>query len=461
MLDLSIRGGRVVSEHGIVPADIGIENDKIAWVAQKGTMPAARREINADNKLILPGAVDIHFHVRAPSHPERGTFATETQAAAAGGVTTVLEMPISLPCCARRQVLEDRKALALSQAYVNFGLYGAPGLLERGEILGMAEAGACGFKIFTHAVPAGREAEFLGLCLEDEGDVFQALEMIKETGLLVSFHAENQRLIDLFEQRIRATGRKDPAAFTASRPPVVEATSVAELSQLCKSVDTRVHIAHVSCAEALQVLQAAQAEGLPMTGETCPHYLLFTEEDMVTHGPFAMIKPPLRTEDDQMALWQGLFDGSLSAVTTDHSPFTLAEKEQAQDNIWQSAIGAPGIEALVPCMMTEAIEGRISLEQAVRFICAQPARLFNLYPQKGVIQPGADADVVIYNPTPVGNIDSSRWLSKSRVTDRLYHGRPVRGRVDTTVVNGQIVYSDGKIVAEAGIGAFVRPDLMP
>jgi dihydropyrimidinase/dihydroorotase/allantoinase len=457
MLDLSIRGGRVVTEHGSMLADVGIENGQIAVVAAGGTMPEARREIAAEGKLILPGAIDIHFHVRAPSHPERGTFATETQAAAAGGVTTVLEMPISLPCCATRAVLEDRKALGLSEAYANFGLYGAPGLLQRDEILGMAEAGACGFKLFTHAVPVGREAEFLGLCLEDEGDIYQALELVKETGLLVSCHAENQRLIDLFEGRIRATGRQDPAAFTASRPPVVEAMSVAQLAQMCKAVEAHVHIAHVSGAEALQALEAAQAEGLPMTGETCPHYLLFTEEDMVALGPFAMIKPPLRTRDDQQALWQGLFDGSLSAITTDHSPFTLAEKERGWENIWQSAIGAPGVEALVPFVLTEALNGQISLEQAVQFICSQPARLFDLYPAKGTIQPGADADLVIYDPEGEGVMDPERWLSRSRATGRLYQGQPTRGRVDMTLVNGTIVYADGRIVAEPGTGSFVRP----
>ncbi len=459
MLDIAIRGGMVVNATGLIKADIGIEHDTITVVASSGAMPAARREIQADGKLILPGAIDIHFHVRAPSNPERGTFATETQAAAAGGVTTILEMPISSPCCTRSEIFENRKALGLSQTYVNFGLYGAPGLLDEEEVLAMAEAGACGFKIFTHAVPLGREDEFEGLCLDNEADLYRTLELVKETGLLTSFHAENQRLIDLFGKRIRATGRKDPAAFIASRPPVVEAMSVAQLVQLCKAVDARVHIAHVSCAAALQALQAAQAEGLPMTGETCPHYLLFTEDDMVKHGPFATIKPPLRTEEDQRALWQGLLDGSLSVITTDHSPFTLAEKERGLEDIWQSAIGAPGVEALVPIVLTEALNGRISLEQAVQFVSTQPAHLFNLFPQKGTISPGADADVVIFDPEPEGIIDSGRWFSKSRVTDRLYNGLRRRGKIDMTLVSGAVVFDQGRIVAEPGAGRFVRPSL--
>ena len=248
----------------------------------------------------------------------------------------------------------------------------------------MADAGACGFKVFTHAVQKGREDEFLGLCIDDEDEIYRALELVKETGLLISCHAENERLIQLFEGRIKATGRTDPAAFVASRPPVVEAMSVAQLAVMCADVDTHVHIAHVSCAAALRALQGAQAAGLPMTGETCPHYLFFTAADMDRLGPFAMIKPPLRTEADQAALWAGLLDGSLLAITTDHSPFTLAEKERGVDNIWQGAIGSPGVEALVPGVMTEALDGRFPLEMAVRLISSQPARLFDLYPGAGI-----------------------------------------------------------------------------
>jgi len=457
MLDIALKGGLLLTEQGQFPADLGIEQDRIAVIAQPGALPAARRELDATGCLVMPGAIDIHFHVRAPGHPERGTFITETQAAAAGGVTTVLEMPISVPCCARVEVFEARKALGQKESYVNFGLYGAPGLLDRGEVLAMADAGACGYKIFTHALPKGREEEFRGLCIDNADEIYRALELVKETGRLISCHAENERLIQLFEGRIKATGRTDPAGFVASRPPVVEALSVAELAVMCAATGAHVHIAHVSCADALRALQSAQAAGLPMTGETCPHYLFFTAADMDHHGPFAMIKPPLRTEADQAALWAGLLDGSLRAITTDHSPFTLAEKERGLTNIWQGAIGSPGVEALLPGVMTEALDGRFPLETAVRLVCSQPAQLFDLYPARGTLQVGSVADVVIYDPRPVGVVDSSRWFTKARVIERLYNGRRQRGTVRTTIVNGAVVFDEGKIVAEPGTGRFVRP----
>ncbi len=457
MLDLAIKGATLVTDEDVYAADLGVEGDRIAAIARPGALPPARSEIAADGCYLLPGAIDIHFHVRAPGHPQRGTFVTETQAAAAGGVTTILEMPISVPGCARRDILISRRNLGEAQSYVNFGLYGAPGLLDRDEVLGMAEEGACGFKVFTHAAPKGREDEFLGICIDQEDQIYRALELIKETGRLVSFHAENERLIQLFEGRIKATGRTDPAAFVASRPPVVEAMSVAQLAVMCRDVNTHVHIAHVSCAAALDALVTAQAAGLPMTGETCPHYLLFTAADMDRLGPFAMIKPPLRTAADQEALWQGLFSGALLAITTDHSPFTLEEKERGLDNIWSAAIGSPGVEALVPFVLSEALGGRMSLPWAVRLIAAQPAHLFDLYPERGTLQVGSIADLMVYAPGPEGTIDNSRWFSKAKAIDRLYHGRPVRGGVRATVVNGKVVYRDGQITGEPGDGRFVRP----
>lgn len=459
MLDLAIKGGTVVLETGVFPADIGIEGTQITHLVRNGSLPPARREMNAEGMLVLPGAIDIHFHVRAPGHPERGTFTTESHAAVAGGVTTVLEMPISVPCCATPEIMERRKALGEAESFVNFGLYGAPGLLDRDGILGMAEAGACGFKIFTHSVQPGREEEFLGLCLPDEDDIYVALELIKETGLITSFHAENDRLIRLFERRVRDAGRQDPAGFAASRPAVVEAMSVAQIAVICAAVGGRVHIAHVSGAAPLDELRAAQARGLPMTGETCPHYLWCTVDDLVRLGPYALLKPPLREESDRLALWEGLRDGTLMAVTTDHSPYTPAEKARGEQNIWQAAIGTPGVEALVPCVMTEALDGRISLQEAVRFIAGQPARLFDMYPRKGTLQPGADADVLIYDPREVGVIDSSKWHTKARLIERMYHGHHVHGHVHATIVNGVETFHAGRIVAEQPHGRFVRPGM--
>lgn len=457
MLDIAIKGGVMVTEHGQFPADLGIEADFISVISAPGALPPARREEIAAGCLVLPGVVDIHFHVRAPAHPHRGTFITETQAAAAGGVTTVLEMPISVPCCTRPDIFEMRRKLGERDSYVNFGLYGAPGLLVRDDILGMTDAGAIAFKIFTHAVPTGREAEFSGLCLDRADDLYRMLELVKETGRMVSCHAENEQLIQLFEARTKGVGRADARAFMESRPPVAESVSIAQLAAMSADVGTQVHIAHVSGAAALHQLQLAQAAGVSMTGETCPQYLFFTASDMDRHGPFAMIKPPLRTEVDNAALWSGLLGGSLIAIASDHSPFTLEEKERGIKDIWKGAIGLPGVEALLPSVMTEAIDGRFPLSTAIRLLCSQPARLVNLFPQRGTLQVGAAADVVIYDPRTEGVMDTKHWFTKARSIDRLYNGRRQKGAVRMTIVNGTVVYSKGQIVAESGGGRFLRP----
>lgn len=457
MLDIAIKGGTLVNHDAAVPADIGIEGDRIAMIAAPGALPPARTELNAEGMLVLPGVIDIHFHVRAPGHPQRGTFETETQAAAAGGVTTILEMPISVPGCARPDILISRRQLGEARSFVNFGLYGAAGLLDRDAILGMADEGACAFKIFTHAAPASRADEFLGICIPEEDRLYRALELIRETGLLTVFHAENERLINLFEERVRATGANDALAFADSRPPVVEAMSVAQIAVLCEAIGTPTHIAHVSGDLPLQMLRAAQARGLPITGETCPHYLVLSRDDLVRHGPYALIKPPMRSPADQEALWQGLIDGALSAVTTDHSPFTREEKERGRQNIWGATIGAPGVELLVPYVISRIIDRGLPITFATRWLSFQPAHLFQLYPRKGVIRPDADADVTIYDPRLPGVIQTANWLTKARDIAQIYDGIPTHGAVHATIVNGQVVYQTGTITAPAGTGRFVRP----
>lgn len=195
--------------------------------------------------------------------------------------------------------------------------------------------------------------------------------------------------------------------------------SIAQLAAMSADVGTQVHIAHVSGAAALHQLQLAQAAGVSMTGETCPQYLFFTASDMDRHGPFAMIKPPLRTEVDNAALWSGLLGGSLIAIASDHSPFTLEEKERGIKDVWKGAIGLPGVEALLPSVMTEAIDCRFPLRTAIRLLCSKPARLVNLFPQRGTLQVGAAADVVIYDPRTEGMMDTKHWFTKARSIDRL------------------------------------------
>lgn len=455
--DLLVRGGTVVLEDRVEPLDVGVRDGRIAALLAPGTPATAAEVVDASGLHVLPGAIDIHFHVRAPAYPARGTVESETRAAAAGGVTTVFEMPISKPCCGTPEIFRARREHFAERAHVHFGIYGAPGRLRRDEVLGMAEEGAIGFKIFMTRAPKGRDDEFDGLCLPDTPGQYEALKLVRETGLVVVAHAEDDALLTHLTAQLVAAGRNDPPAHLESRPPFVEATAIATLATINQAVGARLHIAHVSSRHALDTVRAFQRRGDDLTGETCPQYLTFDQEALAKYGAYAKINPPLRTRDDIEALWEGVSDGSLIAITTDHSPFTVAEKEKARTDLWAAPPGAPGVEQLVIGVLDAVAEGRLGLVEAVRLIATNGARRFGIYPRKGVVREGADADLTLVDLAATTTIDRRRLHTASRDTDLLYDGMTFRARVANTILAGQVVFDGEKVLNRPGDGRFVRP----
>lgn len=459
--DLVVKGGRIVnpsyeSEHATRPGTLVVEDGRVAALLDPVADPPAREILDATDMLVLPGAIDPHFHCRAPSFPQRGDFATESRAAAAGGVTTIFEMPISNPGVATTHALTTRGALVERDAYVNIALYGAPGLLEAREVQGMAQAGAIAFKLFMTAAPPGREDEFEGLVASDLATIGAALALTRETGLRCAVHCEDQSLVDWYSARARACPVADWRRHLMSRPAVVETTAVAGVLQLAHALQAPVHIVHVSAQASVALVQAAKQQGTPVTAETCPHYLLFTDAVLEHAGPYGKINPPMRTQADQDALWQGLRAGVFDFVATDHAPFTAAEKEATWGRILDAPPGHPGVEALVPLLLTWGLEGTFSLERAVEFMSSNAARSFGLYPRKGVLRPGSDADICVYDPRPTATLEGAAWLTKGAAASRLYQGLPVRGSVHATIVGGRVVYRDGTVVGTPGCGSWLR-----
>ena len=457
MFDTLIRGATVMTPDGARRLEVALIGDKIAALLKPDAMVEAREVIDASGKHVLPGAIDIHFHVRAPAHPARGTWLSETRAAAAGGVTTVFEMPISKPCCATPEILISRREQGKREAVVNFALYGAPGLLKREFVQGMADAGAIGFKIFTTAAVQGREDEFDGLCVPDEAQQLECLQLVQETGLPLVVHAESNPLLEYYTARVRATGRNDPATHGESRPPLVEALAIAKIATMNDVVGARLHIAHVTSRHALETLRKWQSAGQDITGETCPQYLLFTENELERYGSYAKINPPLRTLEDNAALWDGVRDGSLLSVTTDHSPFTAEEKERARTDIWAAPPGAPGVEQLVPMLLDAASTGQITLERAVELMSSGGAKRFGLYPRKGAIVEGADADLIVVDLKTWVVVDKHKEFTQAKANDFFFDGRTFQGRVERTIVNGKTVYVGGDVIGQPGDGRFVSP----
>lgn len=456
MFDLLIRGATVITPEGQQRLDVAVQGDKIAALLAPNTPTEAMEVVDATGKHLLPGAIDIHFHVRAPAYPARGTWESETRAAAAGGVTTVFEMPISKPCCATPEIFVNRREQGKREAVVNFALYGAPGMLKADLVQGMAAEGAIGFKIFTTDPVPNRLDEFEGLCVPEEWQQLRALELVKETGLLTVVHAESQPLMNHYTALVKATGRNDASTHGESRPPVVEALAISKIATLNDLVGTKLHIAHVTSKHALQTLQKWQGHQ-DISGETCPQYLLFTEQALAEFGSYAKINPPLRTASDIEALWEGIRDGSLISVTTDHSPFTVEEKERARTDIWAAPPGAPGVEFLVPMMLDAAARGLVTLEQAVALISSNGARRFGIYGRKGLIAKGADADLTLVDLQARTVVDRAKEFSQSRNTDYFFHGKTFQGKVVRTIVNGKTVFLDGEVLGKAGDGRFVRP----
>lgn len=456
MIDLLIRGAAVITPEGQQRLDVAVQGDKIAALLEPNTPTEAKEVVDATGKHLLPGAIDIHFHVRAPAYPVRGTWESETRAAAAGGVTTVFEMPISKPCCATPEIFVNRREQGKREAVVNFALYGAPGMLRAELVQGMAAEGAIAYKIFTTDPVPNRLDEFEGLCVPEEWQQLRALELVKETGLVTVVHAESQPLMNHYTALVKATGRNDASTHGESRPPVVEALAISKIATLNDLVGTKLHIAHVTSKHALQTLRKWQGNQ-DISGETCPQYLLFTEQALADFGSYAKINPPLRTPSDIEALWEGIRDGSLISVTTDHSPFTVEEKERARADIWAAPPGAPGVEFLVPMMLDAAARGLVTLEQAVALISSNGAKRFGIYGRKGLIAKGADADLTLVDLQAKTVVDRAREFSQSRNTDYFFHGKTFQGRVVRTIVNGKTVFLDGEVLGKPGDGRFVRP----
>ncbi len=457
MFDTLIRGATVVTPGGQQRLDVALARGRVAALLEPNTPAEASMVIDGTGKHLLPGAIDIHFHVRAPAYPARGTVETETRAAAAGGVTTVFEMPISKPCCATPEVVRQRRELFEKGAFVNFALYGAPGTLKPRDVRGMVEEGVIGFKIFMTKAPEGRDDEFVGLCLPSEGEQYEALKLVAETRKALVVHAESNELLKHFSQKLRATGRNDTRTHGESRPPVVEAVAIAKLLTMNRAIGAPLHIAHVSSRAAAETLRLFRTTGMDVTGETCPQYLLFTEDDLARVGSYAKINPPLRTKDDQAALWEALRDGTLLAVTTDHSPFTVEEKERAKTDIWAAPPGAPGVEELLLGMLDAVERGRVTLEGAVALTSSNGAKRFGLYPRKGAVLPGADANLVLVDLAKTTTIHKEKLQTQARLCDRLYDGMTFNASIEATLVGGKLVYQNGEIVGRAGDGGFVRP----
>jgi allantoinase len=459
-VELVVSGGTVVGPAGLAPATVAVDGGRIAAVIPAGeTPPDARDTIDASGLHVLPGVIDTHTHARDPSDDRREDFATATGAAAAGGITTILEMPISSPSVHSAPIFRTRNAAVGPKAVVDYGLYGGASAENIDEIAPLGAAGAVGVRTFRTARPVGREAEFRGLVATDAADYYATLRAVAETGLVSVVHAEDAQLLAARELMLRSGGLHGSRSHQRWRPPVVEHASVAQSLELAAAARARIQVAHASDGRVVELVTRARADGVAATVETCPHYLFLDESAIDEHGPFAKVNPPLRSAASVEALWDRVRAGEVDVVGSDHSPFRVDEKAPFWDDMWRAMPGAPGLEALLPVLLTAAVDGRLDLPTVTALTAANAARIFGL-PAKGRLEPGADADLALVDLDWSGRIDTSRWVSRSRVTAAIWQGRPVRARVVRTLVRGEVVYdAERGLVGQPGFGRLVRPEV--
>lgn len=429
--DLAVRGGTVVRPQGKAPLDVLVRDGRIAALAPRNHAFRATRTIDASGMYVLPGMVDSHVHLMDPGDAEREDFLTGTLAAAAAGVTTIVEHTHGWPVTTPERLAEKRAHLR-GRSHVDYGLAAHVWPDQAGRLDALWRSGVVFFKIFTcetHGVPAIQPDLML--------DVFEELAAADAACLV---HCEDNLMTARAERRLRAQLRDDPGVLSEWRSREAELVATGATALLARLTGVRATIAHVSHPGALQVLAAEQRLGSTAVAETCPQYLFLREDEVLEHGTMRKFTPParIRSGADEAAMWAAFNSGAVNHLSSDHAPSTRAHK--ADGGMWGAHFGLPGLDSTLPLMLDAALTGRTSLERLVAAYSDAPARRYRL-PGKGRLTEGFDADLTIVDPAQRWTLTDDAVLSKAGWTP--FAGRQLQGRVITTLVRGQEVIVDG------------------
>ncbi|MFD8267913.1 allantoinase AllB [Streptomyces althioticus] len=436
-VQLVLRSTRVVTPEGTRAASVAVADGTVtAVLPHDAPVPDGARLEDLGDDVLLPGLVDTHVHVNDPGRTEWEGFWTATRAAAAGGITTLVDMPLnSLPPTTTVDHLRVKRKTAADKAHIDVGFWGGALPDNGADLRPLHEAGVFGFKAFLS--PSGVD-EFPHL---DDDHLARALREIASFDGLLIVHAEDPHQLAGAPQR----GGPRYADFLASRPRRAEDTAVARLLEQARRFDARVHVLHLSSADALPLLAEAKADGVRVTVETCPHYLTLTAEEVPDGASEFKCCPPIREAANQDLLWQALADGTVDCVVTDHSPSTADLKTDDFATAWG---GISGLQLSLPAVWTEARRRGHTLEDVVRWTSTHTARLAGLEARKGAIAPGHDADFAVLAPDETFTVDPAALQHRNRVT--AYAGRTLHGVVRSTWLRGERVLADGEFTAPKG-----------
>ncbi|MBP2650605.1 MAG: amidohydrolase [Firmicutes bacterium] len=454
---INILNGTLVLPEGCRRGSIGINGGKIEQIVERPcALSPAKKNIDATGRLIFPGVIDSHVHIRGGIFSYREDFTSGTMAAVAAGITTLFEMP---GCAKPASTLENflsRVDEVTRDACIDVALYGGAGADNLDEIPRLAAAGAIGFKTFLMPPVVGREKEFYGLCSASSGDLEKVMACIAETGLTLTIHCEEGSIIADKTKQIRAKDGNRVRDFCASRPEEAEARAVARAICAAKATGCRTIVAHVSSAESMKMICQAQEKGLDIHAETCVNYLTFDSDSMDEYGGFARMKPPFRIRNCVDQLVQGYSEGKIELTGSDHAPFTREEKCKSGNSIWQAPDGLPGLELTLLLLLRLVEQHKLTYEMIAQNTAENTAQLFGLDKIKGRIARGRDADLVIVKKLRTPEyINHQNLRCKCRESAIIYDDLTVSHQVVSTIARGRIAYSNEQVLLQAGQGRFL------
>ena len=444
-----VANGTVAADYGVFAAHIVIDGGRVASLStDDDVLRTADEVIDASGCFVLPGAVDPHAHFEDPGHTEREDFTTGTMSAAAGGITTVVEHPLTYPPVTTVELYASKREMAAEKVVVDFGLWGALTAPSLEHMAGQWSEGAMGFKAFMPisdpSYPNVSDAELL-----------EGMRTAAGLGGLVLVHAESDAMLRANIARLRAGGRRDAMAHPESRPPFTEEEAVHRALYLAAHAGARLQIVHTSSPVSVDLVARARAGGQTATAEVCPHHLLLDLDDYARLGPWGCCAPPIRARALVDGMWERVLAGDIDCLVSDHSAYTTEEKSRGYEDIFDTPLGCQVIQETVPAVLSEAFHRHgMQLDAFARFSSTNAARIAGIYPRKGTILPGSDADLVIWDLDARWVIDAaSQQFSKNPWSP--FDGRELRARVVRTLVRGSTVYHDHAIHVAPGHGRFL------
>lgn len=459
MVDLNIINGKIFFVNRLINADLSIDQGKIVAIGKKNVLPKANEIIDATNRTIIPGGIDVHTHILDLIFSYRETFVTGTKGAASGGITTVLEMPLGVEGKSVLDVFDMQLNTMKKKCLVDFGIIGSAGYTSINTIPELARKGAIAFKTFM-INPSEEEAELKDLAANNDYYLLKIFSEIAKTGLVSSVHAENDAIIANEIKTLISMGKTDFKAHTASRPTIAEDEACMKAILLAHHANVKLNLVHMSSKNAFEMIKKAKQKGWDVSCEITPHHLFLTSQDGEKIGSWAKVDPPLRSREHVTAAWEALNNGTIDFLASDHSPYSDKEKDVSQkgNNFFEVGSGTTGLETLLPLMLDAVNKKKTTIQRVVEATSTSAAKRFGIFPRKGSITLGADADLVVIDMQKEYTLKNEDLFTKSKIT--IFDGIKLQGKIEKTMIRGNIVYDNGEFLVEKGYGELITQKSM-